>query len=205
MMRKQKRVLILGGIKQMIEIVEAAKRMGFYTIVADNEFGAAAKRHADKAVDLGPTEIAKMAKLAAEENIEGVFTAIDDINVWNAIKLCKTAGLPMFASQEQMNMETAKNKFLEFCRIFNVPVLLELKGADLALEGTSPIPFLPWAAEEVAGQSYKVKMYYTIHNGNSWAHQRPRLFIKAPAGSRRRGAPLFSKGSNKAVSEPVYQ
>src|SRR5690606_12001057 len=98
MMRNQKRVLIIGGIKQMIEIVEAANRMGFYTIVADNEFGAAAKRHADKAVDLGPTEVAELAAMAAEEKIEGVFTAIDDINVWNALKLCKTAGLPMFAS-----------------------------------------------------------------------------------------------------------
>lgn len=205
MMRNQKRVLIIGGIKQMIEIVEAAKRMGFYTIVADNEFGAAAKRHADKAVDLGPTEVAELAAMAAEEKIEGVFTAIDDINVWNALKLCKTAGLPMFASQEQMNMGSAKNKFLEFCRIFNVPVRLEPEAADLAIEGMPSIPFLPLSAEESAGHSHKVKMYYTIHNGNSWAHQRPRLFIKAPAGSRRRVAPLFSRGSNKAVSEPVYQ
>lgn len=206
MMRKQKRVLILGGIKQMIGIVEAAKRMGFYTIVADNEFGSSAKRFADKAVDFGPSEIAELASLAVEEKVEGVFTAIDDVNVWNALKLCKTVGLPMFASQEQMNMGAAKTKFLEFCRIFNVPVLAELEGMEYSSAGEiHPIPFLPLPVAAEANHPQKVKMYYTVHNGNVRAFHRPRLFIKAPAGSRQRIVPIYGRERNKGVSEPAYQ
>lgn len=192
-MRKQKKVLILGGIKQMIGVVEAAKRMGFYAIVSDNEFGSSAKAYADKSYNYSPAENAELAKLTAEENIEGIFTAIDDINLWNALKLCKTTGLPMFTSQEQMNMGTAKNKFLEFCRIFNVRVLQE---RDLMEQG---------GVGQYASHPHKVKLVYTIQNGNVWVPHRPRLFIKAPAGRRLHIPSTYSREGNKAPADPVFQ
>lgn len=214
-MRKQKKVLILGGIKQMIGIVEAAKRMGLYTIVTDNGFGASAKHYADEAYDFSPSDIASLAKLAAEEEIEGIFTAIDDINVWNALKLCKTAGLPMFASQEQLNMAAAKDKFLEFCEIFNVPVLQERVQYENAQADGQPASYsrnLLFLAQLGANEeqrniehSHKVKLYYTLHNKNFWGNQRPRLFIKSPSGSRRQTSTSFSKEGNKAASDHVLQ
>ena len=43
-----KKLLILGGFPQMIDIVMTAKTMGVYTIVADREPSSPAKRFAAK-------------------------------------------------------------------------------------------------------------------------------------------------------------
>ena len=122
---KQRKVLILGGITHMIDVVKTAKKMGMYTIVTDNNVGSPAKAFADRAYDISTADTERLAKIAKEEKIDGVFTAFDDINTWNALKLCKKLDLPFYASNEQLAITSNKDKFKEFCRTFNVPVIEE--------------------------------------------------------------------------------
>lgn len=90
-------------------------------------------------------------------------------------------------------MGAAKNKFLEFCRIFNVRVLQERDLMEQA------------GFEQYASHPHKVRLYYTIHNGNFWVTQRPRLFIKVPAGRRLRISALYNREGDKASADPVFQ
>lgn len=127
---KQKKVLILGGITHMIEVVKTAEKMGMYTIVTDNNVDAPAKKFADKAYNINTADTEKLAVIANEEKIDGIFTAFDDINTWNALKLCKKLDLPFYASNEQLAITLNKDKFKEFCRTFNVPVIEENSSED---------------------------------------------------------------------------
>ncbi|WKA54427.1 ATP-grasp domain-containing protein [Planococcus shixiaomingii] len=123
----QKRVLILSGIAHMIDVVKTAKKLGFYTIVVDRDAGSPAKAYADKSYDVSTSDIEKMLEIAEAEKVDGVFNAFDDVNTWNALALCEKLNLPYYATEEQLQVCSDKEKFKECCRSFGVPVIEEYK------------------------------------------------------------------------------
>lgn len=131
----QKKILILGGIDHMIDVVKTAKDMGYFTIVADNNPESPAKKYADKAFDISTAEIDEMVDLGRMEGVDGVFTAFEDINTWNAEAIARRLGLPFYATKEQLEISSNKNRFKEFCRHYGVPVIQEYT-ADGTLEET---------------------------------------------------------------------
>ncbi|SDI64426.1 Biotin carboxylase [Planococcus glaciei] len=122
---QKKRLLILGGSHHMVNVVETAKEMGFYTIVIDKEAGSPAKSYADKSCDISTAEIEEVAELAREERVDGIFTAFEDVNTWNAQALCEKLGLPFYATKEQLEICSNKDQFKEYCRAYQVPVIEE--------------------------------------------------------------------------------
>ncbi|WP_211654773.1 ATP-binding protein [Planococcus alpniumensis] len=129
-MRQQKKLLILGGITHMIDVVETAKNMGLYTIVTDNHEESPAKRHADKAYPISTADIYALEDMARREKIDGVLTAFDDINTWNAQLLADRLGLPFCATKEHLEISSNKDRFKEFCRRFGVPVIEQYEKGD---------------------------------------------------------------------------
>lgn len=119
---KQKRILILSGIAHMVNVVQTAKTMGYYTIVTDKSPSSPAKKIADKSYDISTTEIDRLAELAKTEQIDGVFNGFDDLNTWNALALCEKLGLPYYATAKQLEICSNKDQFKEHCRKFGVPV-----------------------------------------------------------------------------------
>ncbi|MGK7376873.1 hypothetical protein ACSFXN_03455 [Planococcus sp. 1R117A] len=120
-----KKILILSGISHMIDVVETAKKMGFYTIVTDKAPGSPAKAYADKSYDVSTADMDRLAEIAQEEQIDGVFNGFDDLNTWNALALCEKLGLRYYATKEQLEICSNKDQFKTFCRSFNVPVIEE--------------------------------------------------------------------------------
>ncbi len=129
---KQKKVLILGGITHMIEVVETAKKMGLYTIVTDNNVGSPAKKFADKIYDINAADTEKLVDIVNREHIDGIFTAFDDIHTWNALKLCKKLNLPFYATNKNLAITSNKEKFKDFCQTFNVRII-EKYSSDVGL------------------------------------------------------------------------
>jgi formate-dependent phosphoribosylglycinamide formyltransferase (GAR transformylase) len=125
MITQQKKVLILSGFSYMIEVVETAKKMGLYTIVADNTVNSPAKKYADTSYTIGTDDIEQLAEMARNEKIDGVFNAFDDINAWHALALCKKLDIPLYTAGKQAEDGTANCRFREYCRSFNVPVIEE--------------------------------------------------------------------------------
>lgn len=77
----------------MIDVVKTANAMGFYTIVADHVKGSPAKAFANKFSDESTAHVEKMVKLVHDENVDGIFTAFEDINTWHAEKIASETGL----------------------------------------------------------------------------------------------------------------
>lgn len=139
---KQKKILILSGIAHMVNVVETAKRMGYYTIVTDKAPGSPAKKVADKSYDISTSEIDRLAEMARHEQIDGVFNGFDDLNTWNALALCEKLGLPYYATEEQLEICSNKDQFKEHCRKFGVPVSEEyIIDANLQDEDIAKLTF----------------------------------------------------------------
>lgn len=126
----QKRILLLSGIAHMIDVVQTARSMGLYTIVTDRDAASPAKKTADKSYDVSTSDIDRLAEIAKEEEIDGVFNGFDDVNTWNALALCERLGLPYYATYEQLEICSNKDRFKNHCRQFNVPVVEEYSLAN---------------------------------------------------------------------------
>ena len=139
---KQKKILILSGISHMVNVVETAKNMGYYTIVTDKAPGSPAKKAADKSYDISTSEIDRLAEMAKHEQIDGVFNGFDDLNTWHALALCEKLGLPYYATEEQLEICSNKDQFKEHCRKFGVPVSEEYEiDANLQEEDLAKLTF----------------------------------------------------------------
>ena len=119
---KGKRLLFLGAIRALCEVVEYAKEMGIYTIVIDYLPDSPAKKVADKAYLISTTDVEAVVELCKKERVDGVFTAFIDSMLPYAREICDRLGLPFYASKEQIRMSLNKSFFKETCRQYSVPV-----------------------------------------------------------------------------------
>lgn len=120
-----KKVLILGGFPQMIDIVMTAKRMGMYTIVVDRDAQSPAKRFADEAIDISTDQIDALYALCVKKEVDGIFNGFEDFNIHIAQSLCSRLNLPFYATKEQLEKITDKSCFKKHCRMYGVPVIEE--------------------------------------------------------------------------------
>lgn len=134
----RKKILILGGFPQMIGIVETARRMGLWTIVADQNPASPAKAHADEALDLSTHRVDDLEAFCRREGVDGVFNGFEDFNIHIACELCSRLGLPFYSSREQLAVVTDKRAFKEACGRFGVPVMPQYTPEEAAAEGCYP-------------------------------------------------------------------
>ncbi|MFC4712846.1 hypothetical protein [Planococcus dechangensis] len=156
---EKKKILILGGTFHMIEVVEAAKRIGLYTIVTDNMSGSPAKKVADQFYNVSTGDIQKLAEIGRFEHIDGVFTAFDDHNTWHAIALCKTMNLPFYATPAQFDTTCHKDRFKEYCHTFGVTVIEECEGRSRSQKPLVDIEF-PFVTKPIDSFTSKVIPVY---------------------------------------------
>jgi len=122
-----KKLLILGGNTLSCDIVNAAKRLGVYTIVTDwyDTDRSPAKLIADEYWNEEVFRPDLLAQLVKEKGIDGVITGFSDSYLLPYQELCELTGLPCYATKEQFEWTTDKSSFKERCRHYNVPVVPE--------------------------------------------------------------------------------
>ncbi len=140
---KSKRLLFLGGFPQMIEVVMTAKKMGVYTLLADRDPASPSKRFVDKAFDVSTNDIEALMEICKNEKVDGVFTGFEDFNIHIARELCSRLGLPFYATQEQLEIITNKNKFKDACRQNGVPIIEQYTLTEAEHEGKFPYIIKP--------------------------------------------------------------
>lgn len=121
----RKKILILGGITHMLDVVNKANNMGLHTVVCDYSSTSPAKKIANKAYDVSTTDIDSLEKIAKQEHVNAVFAGFEDLNTWNALKLCQRLNLPFYATEEQLAITSNKKVFKDFCRCCGLPVVQE--------------------------------------------------------------------------------
>ena len=122
-----KKLLILGGSATSIDIVEAAKAIGIYTIVTDwyDTKRSPAKLVADEYWNEEIFKPERIAQLIKEHHVDGVITGFTDSYLLQYQKICELSGLPCYATKEIFELTMDKARFKQLCRDNDIPVIPE--------------------------------------------------------------------------------
>lgn len=122
-----KKLLILGGNAPSIDIVDAARKLGVYTIVTDwyDTKRSPAKLVADEYWNEEIFKIELIAQRIKEHHIDGVLTGFTDSYLLQYQQICELSGLPCYATKEVFETTMNKAKFKQLCRENDVPVIPE--------------------------------------------------------------------------------
>lgn len=122
-----KKLLILGGAATSIDIVEAARRLGVYTIVTDwyDTKRSPAKLVADEYWNEEIFKPELIAQLIKKHHVDGVLTGFTDSYLLQYHRICELSGLPCYATKEVFEVTMDKAKFKQLCRDYDVPVIPE--------------------------------------------------------------------------------
>lgn len=88
-----KKILILGAGIYQVPLIETAKKMGLYTIVASIPGNYPGFELADKVYYENTTDYAKILSIARREKIDGIITTGTDVAVITIGRVCDTLGL----------------------------------------------------------------------------------------------------------------
>ena len=132
---KGRKLLVLGGVAMIRELVQDAQNRGAYVIVADYYENSPAKKIADEAWLISTADIDTLAARCKENGVDGVISAFDDFNVICSAKLSERIGKPFYATSLQAETTMDKVRFKQLCRDNQVPSTPEFDlNSDLSRE-----------------------------------------------------------------------
>ncbi len=129
-MLEQRKILILGGNYSTVDIVNYAHELGFHVIVASKFEKGEAKDIADEAINIDVEDHQALIDYIKENHISGVMTGASEFHLLNMIRLCKKAGMPCYATEEQWIVCQNKQSFKNLCRKNGVPCVSEFSAYD---------------------------------------------------------------------------
>ena len=119
---KGKKLLLIGGLNNTVDLIDLAHRNGVTVGVADYNHGTLAKNAADYAFDVNAYDEDAMAELIQKEHFDGVITAFNERLGPIVCKLAERLGLNVPFTVEQLQMSTNKKFFKHTCQQYGVPV-----------------------------------------------------------------------------------
>lgn len=120
---KQKKIMLLGGIRYLLPVIEAAHKEGYYVITVDNVPGNVAHRYSDEYMNVSIVDKEAVLRAAQSRNIDGIMSFGVDPGVVSAAYVQSSMGLPAFGPFESVRILQNKDLFRDFLRQhgFNVP------------------------------------------------------------------------------------
>jgi carbamoylphosphate synthase large subunit len=120
---KQKRLMLLGGIRYLLPVIKAAHEQGYYVITADYLPDNVAHRYSDEYVNVSIIDKEAVLKVAREKKIDGIMSFGVDPGVVSASYVQNRMGLPSSGPFESVEILQNKDKFRTFLSEngFNVP------------------------------------------------------------------------------------
>lgn len=98
-----KKILILGAGIYQVPLIQAAKKIGLYTIVTSIPGNYPGFSYADKVCYVNTTDQEAVVALAREEKVDAVITAGTDVAVPAMARACDELGLPGLSYEAAMN------------------------------------------------------------------------------------------------------
>ena len=122
-MERQKRIMLLGGIRYLLPVIKAAHEQGYYVITADNIPDNIAHKFSDEYINVSIIDKEAVLKVAREKQIDGIMSFGVDPGVVSASYVQNQMGLPSFGPFESVEILQNKDKFRAFLTEhgFNVP------------------------------------------------------------------------------------
>ena len=94
MANNQKKILMLGGLRYLIPVIQAAHELGYYVITCDYLPHNVAHKYADEYHNISITDKNAVLELAKELKINGIMSFAVDPGVLTAAYVCDKLGLP---------------------------------------------------------------------------------------------------------------
>lgn len=135
----QKRLMLLGGIRYLLPVIEAAHKMGYYVITADYLPDNIAHKYSDEYVNVSIVDKEAVLKVAQEKQIDGIMSFGVDPGVVSAAYVQEKLGLPSFGPFESVCILQNKDRFRVFLAEngFNVPKAKGFSSVAEALKDKS--------------------------------------------------------------------
>ena len=120
---KQKKLMLLGGIRYLLPVIKTAHEQGYYVITADYIPDNIAHKYSDEYVNVSIIDKEAVLKVAREKEIDGIMSFGVDPGVIAASYVQNEMGLPSFGPFESVDILQHKDKFRAFLTEngFNVP------------------------------------------------------------------------------------
>ena len=119
-----KKLLICGSTISSKEIIEYAKSIGIYTIVADpkdiNEFSA--KRYSDESWKVDLRDVDTLEQMCRETSIDGIVCGVSEFALDIVSELCTRLNKPCYFTPESMHYSRDKADFKKAWREKGVPL-----------------------------------------------------------------------------------
>lgn len=118
-----KKLMLLGGLRYLLPVIDAAHKMGIYVITADYLPDNIAHKYSDEYVNVSIIDKEAVLKVAREKQIDGIMSFAVDPGVVTASYVQQEMGLPSFGPYESVVILQNKDKFRAFLAKngFNVP------------------------------------------------------------------------------------
>ena len=138
-----KKLMILGGSRYAIPVIDAAHKLGLYAITADYLPDNVAHKFSDQYVNVSIIEKENVLKVAQELQIDGVVSFACDPGVVTAAYVAEKMGLPFQGSYKSTSILQDKGFFRKFLTEngFNVPHAKSYSDKNAPL---ADIDFFTW-------------------------------------------------------------
>lgn len=139
----QKRLMLLGGLRYLKPVIDAAHKQGYYVITADYLPNNIAHKWSDEYCNVSIIDKEAVLKEAQRLQIDGIMSFACDPGVVAASYVQNKMGLPSFGPFESVEILQNKDKFRAFLAKngFNVP---QAKGFDSVEAAMQEIYWYPW-------------------------------------------------------------
>ncbi len=130
-----KKLMLLGGMRYLIPVIEAAHKLGVYVITCDYLPNNIAHKYSDEYCNVSILEKDKVLEKAKELKIDGILSFACDPGVVTAAYVAEKMGLPSSGPYESVEILQNKGKFRKFLteNNFNVPVAKQYTDIETAL------------------------------------------------------------------------
>lgn len=120
---KQKKLMLLGGLRYLLPVIEAAHKQGYYVITADYLPANIAHKYSDEYCNVSIIDKDAVLREARRLQIDGIMSFACDPGVIAASYVQNQMGLPSFGPFESVEILQNKDKFRAFLTEhgFNVP------------------------------------------------------------------------------------
>lgn len=140
---KQKKLMLLGGLRYLLPVIESAHNLGYYVITCDYLPNNIAHKYSDEYHNVSIIDKEAVLALAKELQIDGIMSFAVDPGVVTAAYVQEQMGLPAFGPYESVCILQNKDRFRNFLTQhgFSVP---KAKGFASIEEAMAEKYWYPW-------------------------------------------------------------
>lgn len=142
-MEKQKKLMLLGGLRYLIPVIKEAHKLGYYVITVDYLPDNIAHKYSDEYHNVSILDKDAVLNLARRLEIDGIMSFAVDPGVVTAAYVAEQMGLPFQGSYESVSILQDKARFRGFLTEhgFKVP---KAKGFNSKEEAQKSIGYFNW-------------------------------------------------------------